>query len=58
MPAMITGIGAAQMAAILRKLWKIVADGLAYSARTTALHEVMPWGDGPRPLWTKRGDRS
>ncbi|MGH8196888.1 MAG: hypothetical protein ACRETI_01835 [Steroidobacteraceae bacterium] len=46
------------MTAILRKFWKIVAAGLAYSARTTALHEDMPWGDGPRPLWTRRSGRS
>jgi hypothetical protein len=46
------------MAAVLKKLWKIVAGGLAYSARATAMHEDMLWGDGPRPLWRKTGGRS
>ena len=39
------------MAAMLKKVAKIIADGLAYAARTTALHEGLPWdGDsrGPR----------
>lgn len=46
------------MATVLKKLWKVVAAGLAYSAQATAMHEDMRWGDGPRPLWRKRIDRS
>jgi hypothetical protein len=46
------------MSAVLRKLWKIIAAGLTYSAQTAALHEDMPWGDGPRALWRSSGDRS
>ncbi len=33
------------MAAKLRKLREILAAGLRYSARTTALHESLPWDD-------------
>jgi len=46
------------MAAVLRKFWKIVRSGFAYSSRTTAGHEAMFWGDGPKALWSKRADRS
>lgn len=46
------------MAVILRKLSKLIAAGFAYAAQAAAAHEAMPWGDGPRPLWTKRSDRS
>ena len=46
------------MAVILRKFSKWIAAGLAYAAQATAEHESMPWGDGPRALWTKRIDRS
>lgn len=42
------------MAVILRKLSRLFAAGFTYAARTAALREDMPWGDGPRPLWTAR----
>jgi len=38
------------MAAILKKVAKIIAEGLAYAARTTALREGLPWdADSHRP---------
>jgi hypothetical protein len=46
------------MAAVLRKVWKIFAAGLAYSAQTAAMRDDVVWGDGPRPLWRKRIERS
>jgi hypothetical protein len=42
------------MAVILRKLSRLIAAGLNYAARTSAARESAVWGDGPRPLWTKR----
>ncbi len=36
------------MAAMFRKIGKIIAAGLTYAARTTALHEGMLWDENPR----------
>jgi hypothetical protein len=33
------------MSAAIRKLWEIVARGLAVSARATAWRESLPWDD-------------
>jgi len=44
------GNGAAKMRAIMRKLAKIIVAGLEYSARTTALHEGLPWDGNTRRL--------
>ena len=41
------------MAATIRKIAKIIAAGLTYAARTTALHEGLPWDDDTR---RRRGD--
>ena len=38
------------MRSVLRKLAKIIAAGLEYSARTTALHEGLPWDGNTRRL--------
>jgi hypothetical protein len=41
--------GAKKMRAAMRKLTRIIVAGLEYSARTTALHESLPWdGDWRR----------
>lgn len=36
------------MAAMFGKIGKIIVAGLTYAARTTALHEAMPWDDETR----------
>ncbi len=41
------------MSVVMRKLAKIIVAGLEYSARTTALHEGLPWDGDTRRL---RGD--
>jgi hypothetical protein len=46
------------MAAVLRKIWRIFAAGLTYSAQTAAMQDDVVWGDGPRPLWKKRTERT
>jgi hypothetical protein len=49
-PAMKNGNGAAKMRSLVRKLAKIIVAGLEYSARTTALHEGLPWDGNRRRL--------
>jgi hypothetical protein len=44
------GNGAKKMRVAMRKLAKIIAAGLEYSARTTALHESLPWDGNSRRL--------
>lgn len=41
--AMKNGSGATKMRSAMRILAKIIVAGLEYSARTTALHEGLPW---------------
>lgn len=53
-PAMKNGKGATKMRSAMRKLAKIIVAGLEYSARTTALHEGLPWDGNTRRL---RSDR-
>ncbi len=38
------------MRAAMRKFAKIIVAGLEYSARTTALHESLPWDGNSRRL--------
>jgi hypothetical protein len=46
------------MTAWMRKMFRVIADGLACSARAVALHEGLPWDpDGLRPA-RKRPDQT
>ncbi len=56
--AMKNGNGAEKMRAVMRKLAKIIVAGLEYSARTTALHEGLPWDGSSRRLREDRCPKS